>query len=248
MYSAQLSRCLQLLTIMQSRIGHGPAYLAREFEVSKRTIYRDLCLLKQAGVPLAYDPEKCGYSLHFHTPFHIKLSPISDDELAAMMLAAHIFSLSCVGELNHLIGQAIRKLLLQVPANLREEVANLLNSVSSDPLPVPCPTGSQRVIYELFAAIRQKRPIRIVYDSENEPIRPIRTKVTPRQLAAIDGSWHLIGRSSWHRKVYRFDLQHILIAEQVKDAYNSVETAGYDTEHPDWPGRAEKPRSLLARR
>ena len=85
--------------------------------------------------------------------------------------------------------------------------------------------GSPRVINEVFAALRRRRPIRIVYDSDEETTRPLRTKVTPRRLIVSHENWYLIGRSSWHRKNYRFALQNIHCVEQIESVSRSVESA-----------------------
>jgi predicted DNA-binding transcriptional regulator YafY len=221
-HQSQLTRCLKLLHLVRSSVGCSIDYLAHEFGVSKRTVHRDLCRLREEGIPVLHDTARRGYILR--PPFDIKTYPISGDELAAIMLAAHIFSLSCVDVLSQPIRQAIGKLLDQAPATIRDDVANLLNSVTGTTPPVFCQMGSLCVINEVFAALRRRRPIRIVYDSEEETTRPLRTKVTPRQLIVSHENWYLIGRSSWHRKNYRFALQHIQTAEQVESGHDSAET------------------------
>lgn len=58
----RLSRLIALLTQLQTKRLLTAAWLAEKFEVSKRTIYRDLKALEQAGVPVQTD-EGRGYSL-----------------------------------------------------------------------------------------------------------------------------------------------------------------------------------------
>jgi predicted DNA-binding transcriptional regulator YafY len=166
-----------------------------------------------------YDATRRGYVLR--PPFDIKAYSVSGDELAAIILAAHIFSLSCVEVLGQPIRQAIGKLVDQASATIREELVNLLNSVVGTTPSASCQMGSPCVINKVFTAIRRQRPIRIVYDSEEEATRPLMTKVTPRQLIVSHENWYLVGRSSWHRKNYRFALQHIQTAEPVENGCDS---------------------------
>jgi predicted DNA-binding transcriptional regulator YafY len=79
MRAARLSRCVQLLNTLQSRIGYTIEDLAREFEVSERTVYRDLCLLAEAGIPTFYDAKKHGRTLAQNSC--IRASILSNDEL-----------------------------------------------------------------------------------------------------------------------------------------------------------------------
>ena len=209
--------------MLQSRVGFSIRQLAQEVEVAPRTVFRDLGLLKKAGIPIWYDQARHGYSLS--PACQIKTSPLSPDELAAVMVAAHVFSLSCGGELGSLVRESMGKLLVQTPASIQGELVNLLQAIIDDMPATPDAISSPPAIREIFLAIRQKRQIRIVYDSEDEIVRPVRTKVIPQQLVATQGSWYLIGRSSWHRKVCRFDLRHILSTEQVASSCESAEIA-----------------------
>ncbi len=222
MCQARLSRCLRLLTMLQSRLGYSAEDLAHECEVSKRTIYRDLSLMAASGMPVCYDAGRRGYVLRMHS--NIRAPGLSNDELATLLLAAHIFSLSCDREISRPIRQAIGKLLGQGPAVVREEISALLNAVGGIPAATLWPRGSQRVIKEILTALRQKRYIRIVYHPPDKSASSLRTKVTPHQLMAAEGHWYLIGRSSWHRRVCRFDLRHIRWAEQTDSASESVES------------------------
>lgn len=235
----RLGRCLRLFSILQSRIGYSISHLAREFEVSKRTIYRDFRLLKEAGIPIHYDPQKGGHVLQHH--FNLCVSRLSGAELTALLLASHIFSLSCVREISHPLHQAISKLVSQLPISFRENLSTLLGSIRGVPSATLWPGGSQVVIAEIISAISQKRQVRIVYEPPEETAEPIRTKVTPNCLMASEGCWYLVGRSSWHRKTQRFDLERIQIAEQVDDSHESTETTSMNVERQNWPSM--NPRS-----
>jgi predicted DNA-binding transcriptional regulator YafY len=206
--------------MLQSRIGYSTKTLACELDVSPRTVYRDLGLLAEAGIPVFYDAKKRGHLLK--DQFNLRISQLTNDELIALLLAAHIFSLSCAGEIGRPIRQAINKLMVQIPTSLRDDIANLLNSVGGKPSSSLWPQGSQPAIAEILLAIRQKRQIRVIYRSGEKSSPSLRTKITPQRLVAAPGHWYLIGRSSWHRKVFRFDLQHIRHAEQTEQCSESV--------------------------
>jgi predicted DNA-binding transcriptional regulator YafY len=211
----RLRRCLQLLNLLQSRIGYGINDLAHEFEVSKRTVYRDIRFLEETGIPVHYDPQKGGYVLRRH--FNFSVSAITTDELKSLFLAAHIFSLSCTQEVWYSIHQAISKLLAQMPTDSREKISNLLSSIRGNPSLKLWPEGPPGVAAEILSAISLQRQVRIIYDSPEGIVGPIRTKVTPNCLMASDGRWYLVGRSSWHRKTQHFDLEYIQLAEQASD-------------------------------
>jgi predicted DNA-binding transcriptional regulator YafY len=211
---ARLSRCLRLLNVLRTgcRIGD----LAREFEVSRRTVYRDLALLAEAGICVFYDTKRCCHAIRRDPD--LRAAKLLPEELMALLLSAHIFSLSCSAEVGRPLRQAVGKLVAQTPMALRAEIMNLLTSVSGRPLPTLWPRASQSVIGEILAAIRSDNPLRIVYRTDDESASAVHTKISAHRLVATDGRWYLVGRSSWHRKVCRFDLQHIRHAGQAESS------------------------------
>ncbi len=226
--------------MLQSRIGYSVHNLAQELEVSPRTIYRDLRLLAEAGIPTFYDVNKRGHILQHH--IHTRTSGLSDEEITSLLLAAHIFSLSCAREVSSPILQAISKLLAQLPPCLREEVTCLLSLIEGKPFQTLWPGGSQPVVAEILAALRQKRPIRIIYRSAKKSTPSLCTKITSHRLVAHQKRWYLVGRSSWHRKIIRFDLRHIQHAEQTENSTDPVESSYNQARPPRRPLTTTNPR------
>ncbi len=183
LHATRLNRCLRLLNMLQSRIGYSAQYLALELNVSRRTIYRDLCLLAEAGIAAYYDANKRGYILQDQR--NLRTCGLSDDEITSLLLAAHIFSLSCDRKLSGPILQAIGKLLGELSPGLRGEIAGLLNLIKGRPSQPMWLGGSQPVIAEILAALRQKRPIRITYCSAEASVPAINTKLSSYRLTRI---------------------------------------------------------------
>ena len=240
----RLWRCLRLVNMLQSRIGYSTGELAREFEVSERTIYRDLRLLEKSGIPVRYDPQRRGHVLLY--PMDLSISKLSSDELTSLLLAAQVFSLSCVPQISRALHQAIGKLLAQMPILFREEISHLLNSIRGDLSSPSWSEGQQSIVAEILTALRQKQQIRIIYDSEETTCAPLHTKVTPNGLMISEGCWYLIGRSSQHRKVFRFDLRHIRMAEQVDNSHEPPAPPHIDLKQWNGPNIASRDCTLSA--
>lgn len=63
MKPGRVNRVLQILTALQSGVRYGTSDLRKMFNVSKRTLFRDLKELANAGVPYRYDPDNCTYEV-----------------------------------------------------------------------------------------------------------------------------------------------------------------------------------------
>jgi len=88
---AQLSRLISLLTVLKSKRLVTATELAAKYDVSIRTIYRDIKKLEAAGIPV-YSIEGKGYSLvenYTVSPVHF-----TEKQANALVTAAHIINQS----------------------------------------------------------------------------------------------------------------------------------------------------------
>jgi predicted DNA-binding transcriptional regulator YafY len=215
MSPSRFARCLRLLEILQSRIGYHAEELANDLGVTPRTIFRDLRLLRDAGVSLNLDVRTKGYMVG--SQLRMEPARLGDEELLALLLAAHVSVLSRDPQIAALLHRAVRKLLRQASANCREKAANLLNSVVRQPPCLPWAKGRKDICSTIIRALCRKQPIRIVYHASHETRGPVQTKITPHHLVVSEATWSLIGRSSWHRRTCNVDIGLIQQAEQIEE-------------------------------
>lgn len=60
----RLRRVLELVILLATRQTGPPAAIAKRFGVTERTIFRDLALLTEAGVTIAWDRDKYSYVMN----------------------------------------------------------------------------------------------------------------------------------------------------------------------------------------
>ena len=82
---SRIYRLLRLITLLQGSRGYSADELARELEVSRRTVFRDLNMLELAHIPYYHDPDTGGYriSRHFFLP---PVSLTLTESLAILMM------------------------------------------------------------------------------------------------------------------------------------------------------------------
>ena len=115
---SQAARLHDVIRILEARYGATVDELAEECGVTRRTVYRDLDAIRDAGYPLISEPEADGQVLYsFMTGFK-KLPPItfSLEELMTLYL--------CRGQLGFLHAPLFRMILMpssvaSIPACLR---------------------------------------------------------------------------------------------------------------------------------
>jgi len=123
-------RLLSILLLLQTR-GRMPApALARELEVSERTIYRDVEALSAAGVPVYSERGRNGgvALLTGHRTDVVQLSALSVEEARALFAYG-----GRGGPEDAALRSGLRKLLAALPATQRPEVERASERVVVDP-------------------------------------------------------------------------------------------------------------------
>jgi predicted DNA-binding transcriptional regulator YafY len=108
------SRLLSILILLQLRARVTADALADEFEVSKRTIYRDMDELSAAGIPV-YADRGPGGGFALLDGYRTKLTGLASDEAEAMLMIGLPGPADAIG-LGNAAGRARMKLLAALPA------------------------------------------------------------------------------------------------------------------------------------
>lgn len=205
-----------MLQTLQSGQALNAKGLADACGVSRRTIFRDLETLKEAGVPLHFDSELERYTI----PSSFFLPPTNftaEEALSVIALA---------GELGHEKGlpfyrsarQAALKLECSLPGALRDELRSMTKSIGIDAGQINSLSGIDGYYQQLVDAIARRRVVRMTYGSLTE-WETIDTKLRPYHLLFIRRSWYVIGRSSLHREVRTFNVGRIESLKQLREKY-----------------------------
>lgn len=209
----RITRLLKLLQILQSGSGQNANGLAEECGVSRRTIFRDLEALRAAGVPLNYDKAYDRYSI----PSSYFLPPLNFTPAEAMSLMALASELGRDDRLPFYgpAFSAAMKLEGSLPSALRAQFRDLLRTIRIRPSTYAQISDKESFYQALVDARRNRRVVRIKYDSLTENKR-ITTKLRPYHLLFCRHSWYVIGRSSLHDEVRTFNLSRLVSLQQMK--------------------------------
>lgn len=181
----RIDRLLALLLELQGREWVQAQELAQHFEVSVRTIYRDVAALHEAGVPVVSVPGR-GYSLlegYFLPPLHFTVSE-------AVMLAFGVDAVqtSFDAEYAQAAAMAQKKLLTALPDQRREAVEHLRTQIHL----VPANQNRDLVLLaSLRRALLDRVVVTFIYQKPN--MQPEQRRVSPLSLAQVGGVWLLHG-------------------------------------------------------
>ncbi len=192
------SRLLSILMLLQTRGRMSATELAGEFEVSVRTIHRDIDALSAAGVPVYADRGRSG-GFQLMDGYRTKLTGLTPSEAETIFLAGLPGPAAQLG-LAEILSTARLKLMAALPATAQpERIASRFHLDPAtwfrpaDPLP-SLPIVARAVWNERMLILRYRR----AGETETKP-----RKLGPLGLVLKGGVWYLVAQSGKSIRTYR---------------------------------------------
>ena len=207
-----MNRTDRLLAIVLELQGRGRCRaedLARTFEVSTRTTYRDIQALCEAGVPIVSIPGR-GYSLmegYFLPPLSF-----STDEATMLLLGSDVMAASFDEQYRAAAQSAHRKIAGVLPEKLRLEVASLRNSIHFHTEGAQMRPDLAAKLQQLRRAIVERQRVRFRYHTRHpsDDLRPPNHReADPYALTHIASSWYLSAYCHLRHDVRNFRLDRM---------------------------------------
>lgn len=192
------SRLLSLLILLQVRGRASATDLAREFEVSVRTIYRDVDELSAAGVPV-YAERGRGGGFALLDGFETRLTGLTDLEAGAFPFLGAAKAAAELG-LGAPMASAQRKMLASLPSGRGEGAARVAARFHLDPSPWYSRRTPPPHLRALANALWTDRRVRITYESWKGVVERM---VDPLGLVLKAGEWYLVGAVEGAPRTYR---------------------------------------------
>ena len=182
----QLSRLISLLTLLKSKRLLTATELAEKFEVSIRTIYRDIRKLEEAGIPV-YTIEGRGYSLMDN--YTVAPVQFSEKQANALITAQHIINQSKDASFVNDFNDALTKIKSVFRSSIQEK-----SEILHDKIHVMNWTYeefSSDALSEMQLAITNFNFVEINYQKPNDTTISFR-KIEPCAMYSTNHKWILI--------------------------------------------------------
>ena len=179
----RLQRLLYLVTILQGGTEMSAADLATELGVSRRTLFRDLKILEEAGVPAYYKP---GLGYRISPCFFLPPVTLNASEAMGLMLMAHTASGQDHQPFTPPAIRAIRKMLAMMSEPVREVCNEMIKHITIT-AGESIVSGQVEHFPAVLKAIDEQREI-VIRLGEGEPSIRLR----PLHLCFAHGDWHVI--------------------------------------------------------
>lgn len=236
------SRLLSILILLQLKGRTSAEDLAREFEVSVRTIYRDIDQLSAAGVPVYAERGRSG-GFALLDGYRTKLTGLTQDEAQTLLLGAATGVARDLG-----LGAEAAAAQLKLLASLSPETSASAQRVGQrfhlDPANWYAHAEPPSVLPALADAVWREKRITVRYESWKGAVT---RDLDPLGLVLKAGVWYLV--AAWRERPLTYRVSNILSLE-ITDAAarrpRRFDLAAYwDAWTEDFEARLMRHRALI---
>lgn len=237
----KLDRLLAVLMILVNRRRVQAKELADMFEVSVRTIYRDIEAINQAGIPVV-TYQGTGGGIGIADGFKMDRNFLTSDELASMTVALRsVFT----AYQDPRTGAVLEKIRGLVPASEAEQFRTRTESVIVDMAPWGHDQALKERVEFLKGAIEASRPVSFQYASVKGEV--LQRTVEPYTLVLKGQNWYLYGVCQLRGEFRLFKLVRMREVQLLPGSFHRVPV---NLEEVPWEkegGSERKPVALLMR-
>jgi proteasome accessory factor B len=216
----QLERLLEIDRQLRDHSYPNCSKLARQFEVTTKTIHRDFQYMKdRMNAPIEYDNSRKGY-FYENPTFMMPALSMSEGELTALLLASRTLSEFQGAPIAQKLRQMFTKLAGMLPDPISVNPADLFTRftvVSPPAIPVK-PAVWEAVV----TALLQKRVMEIEYEKKPDTYR-----IKALHLANLQGEWILCVQFDGHDDFRQIALGRIKKLKLLSETFHDP---GFDPE------------------
>ncbi|MFJ5995643.1 helix-turn-helix transcriptional regulator [Streptomyces sp. NPDC092370] len=221
-------RLVSLVLLLRQRGRMTAETLARELEVSTRTVLRDIEALSAAGVPVYAERGRHG-GFALLPDFQTALTGLNHDEALALLVAGSRRGAQLFG-LGSALASAMLKVVDALPEGLRDTAADAARRLLIDPETdllsrrVAAEEMSDAIVAEVRRAVFAGHKLRIHYAAVGQA--PKWRTVDPIGLVTVREQGYLLAMRAGEDRTYR--LSRVLAAEELDEPAQRPATVDLD--------------------
>lgn len=185
----RIERLHAITTVLQSKRIVKAEELARKFEVSLRTIYRDIRSLEASGMPIGAE---AGIGYFLIDGYHLPPIMFTKEEGRSLIMAGKLMEKISDPSVNVPFQAALTKVRAVLDNEKKDDLQGLEESIIVNPFPDQPPAPNNAVLDKIKEGIVRKNVLEIEYFSN------YKGEATTRHVESIgltfySNHWHLIG-------------------------------------------------------
>lgn len=213
----RVDRLMGIVVRLQSRRVVRAEDIAEQFEISLRTVYRDVAALGEAGIPIVSEAG-VGYSLV--KGYHLPPVMLTADEASALFMGSKLVEHLTDASLRKQMDSALFKIRSILPRERQDHLDRLERYTAVVPSNCPAPPLlSSGALIPIQRAVAERRVLAMEYHGAQRA-ELTRRKVEPLGLAYYNYNWHLIAYCRLRQDVRDFRTDRICTLEIQNELFS----------------------------
>jgi predicted DNA-binding transcriptional regulator YafY len=189
--------------------------IAEHFEVCKRTVYRDIQALSEAGVPVISLPGQ-GYKIM--DTYYLPPVRLTIDEATALYIGSRFALRQTDASLRPDLNSGMLKIESVLPPETKNQLARLKESIHLEERNNHRPAGETKFLATISSAIIDRRLMQVQYRAFYSDELTERT-VEPLWLLYYSFHWHLIAYCRLREDLRDFRIDRIQWLEKLEESF-----------------------------
>lgn len=220
----RIDRLTAIILKLQSRKRTSADILSDHFNISLRTVFRDLRALGEAGIPIGHEPDE-GYFIV--DGYYLPPVMFTKEEASTILLAGKFVEQQADKTVSENFKQALQKIKSVLKNNEKNYLEGLDDYISViKPKPFNNQDGGNLFLTEIKSALVNHQIIQFDYYSNYNDSTTNRT-VEPMGLCHYSNHWHLIAYCQLRESVRDFRADRIMKLSLTDSKYNPDSRGDY---------------------
>ena len=223
----KIDRLVSIIMVLLDKKRIGAQQLAAMFEVSQRTIYRDVETINMAGIPIRSTPG-VGGGFEIMEEYKLEKKVFSSSDLSAILMGLSSLSSMVRGEE---VVQALAKVKSFIPADKAKNISLKANQLYIDLSPWLGNRNVQPYVEMVKTALQQNNLLAFDY-VDRHGTKTTRT-AEPYQLVLKNSHWYWQGYCHTRKDFRLFRLSRTLNLHMLEQSFIPKECPKPQFEYPD---------------
>ncbi|MBP6235368.1 MAG: YafY family transcriptional regulator [Saprospiraceae bacterium] len=214
--TSRLSRLTAILTMLMARSMISANEIADKFDMSLRTVYRDIRALEDAGVPIVHEPGS-----YYSLAQGYKLPPVmfTRDEAAAFLTAEKFMQTMADPHTSNAFYSAVQK----IKSVLRKADKTYLDSldhhiaVLQNPF-LPLKAEDLKFLPQIMKGIADQKVMSLTYEAVHSKTKSTRN-IEPIGIYFASSRWYLIGYCQLKNDYRQFRIDKIISLHLIEESF-----------------------------
>ncbi|WP_437192155.1 helix-turn-helix transcriptional regulator [Planctomicrobium sp. SH527] len=205
----RLSRLINLVEFLEVGVHRNANQLAEAMNVSRRTVFRDIQTLQDAGVPIQFDAAKMCYSLQRSVNVHAR------PQLPDLLQTAIFIRSSVQTGAENVAAYFESEVLHRLTNNTRDLMVHALEwIIPLESNNTPAPLDYLRALFSCYV---KRKKARLSYTRSSGDVQG--TLFAPSQLSIAFDGFEIIGWSSFHRANIGMHVSRIVSVTEAEENF-----------------------------